>query len=90
MTFTMMVPFTWLKLSQPTPSYDRWDWVEIKLVRAVDLYSRSSTPIVTSIHAPCTADEGGREIADMLKHNQSIKKLLLSSNLLGKDSFSVW
>ena len=30
-----------------------------------------------------TADEGGREIAEMLRHNQTIRKLLLSSNLLG-------
>ena len=29
------------------------------------------------------ADEGGMEIATMLKHNNSVKKLLLSSNLLG-------
>ena len=31
----------------------------------------------------CTADEGGRALADMLTHNQTLKKLLLSSNLLG-------
>ena len=29
------------------------------------------------------ADEGGREISEMLKLNQNIRKLLLSSNLLG-------
>lgn len=31
-----------------------------------------------------TADEGGKEIAEMLRHNQTIRKLLLSSNLLGE------
>ena len=29
------------------------------------------------------ADEGGRALAEMLGHNQTLKKLLLSSNLLG-------
>ena len=32
------------------------------------------------------ADEGGREIAEMLKSNQNIRKLLLSSNLFGDNS----
>ena len=30
------------------------------------------------------ADEGGRAIGDMLKANHTLKKLLLSSNLLGE------
>lgn len=30
------------------------------------------------------ADEGGRALAEMLTHNQTLKKLLLSSNLLGR------
>lgn len=34
-----------------------------------------------------TADEGGKEIAEMLRHNQTIRKLLLSSNLLGECHF---
>ena len=38
------------------------------------------THMSTHLH---TADEGGREIAEMLRHNQTIRKLLLSSNLLG-------
>ena len=29
------------------------------------------------------ADEGGRALAEMLGYNQTLKKLLLSSNLLG-------
>lgn len=32
------------------------------------------------------ADEGGREIAEMLKVNHTIRKLLLSSNLLGDNA----
>ena len=30
------------------------------------------------------ADEGGKAIADMLQFNQTLRKLLLSSNLLGQ------
>lgn len=30
------------------------------------------------------ADEGGKAIADMLQFNQTLRKLLLSSNLLGE------
>ena len=30
-----------------------------------------------------TADEGGRALAEMLTQNQTLKKMLLSSNLLG-------
>ena len=30
------------------------------------------------------ADEGGKAIADMLRLNQTLRKLLLSSNLLGE------
>ena len=30
------------------------------------------------------ADEGGKAIADMLRFNQTLRKLLLSSNLLGE------
>ncbi len=37
-----------------------------------------------------TADEGGREVADMLHYNQTIKKLLLSSNLLGREVLVFW
>lgn len=32
---------------------------------------------------PSTADDGGQGIAEMLKQNQYLRKLLLSSNLLG-------
>ncbi len=35
------------------------------------------------IVSTAVADVGGKEIADMLQHNQSLRKLLLSSNLLG-------
>ena len=34
-----------------------------------------------------TADEGGRAIGDMLTANHSLKKLLLSSNLLGNVNY---
>ena len=35
-----------------------------------------------------TADEGGLAIGDMLTVNHTLKKLLLSSNLLGKQPVS--
>ena len=47
----------------------------------------ASNPVfqTDSIYIKCvsSADEGGRALAEMLRRNQTLKKLLLSSNLLG-------
>ena len=41
------------------------------------------TAVSVTIKSHGAADEGGRALAEMLGHNQTLKKLLLSSNLLG-------